>query len=226
MLNKKLLPKHIAIIMDGNGRWAKKQNKKRTFGHKKGVEVIKNITNEANKLNIKYLSLFAFSTENWKRPKQEVNYLMRLLENNLNNKLIKSLNEQNIRFRWIGFKNHLKNSLIKKFTIVEKSTSNNKGLSLCIYFNYGGMQDIYQASKYSNKDLNDLEKHLLTKDIPPVDLLIRTGNEKRISNFLIWQSAYAEIVFDKTYWPAYTGQRFINNLIDYTKRDRRFGKIY
>jgi undecaprenyl diphosphate synthase len=152
---------------------------------------------------------------------------MKLLNRSLNNNLIKKLNKNNVIFKWIGFKDKLSINLIDKIKRVEKLTKNNNGLTLTIAFNYGGKQDILQAAKLSKSTttINDFNKLLLTKSLPDVDLLIRTGGDKRISNFLLWQSAYAELVFEPTFWPSYNKKHFANNILEYCSRQRRFGKI-
>ncbi len=211
-------PINVAIIMDGNGRWAKAKNKPRTFGHDQGLktlqDLVKGIINK--KVPIDWLSVFAFSTENWNRPKTEVNFLMKLFEKSLNDKLIKNLNKQNIKFIWTGFKDKLSSSLLKKISKVCKDTSKNKGLKLNVVFNYSGLKDIEQQSK---------TKKLISEKVPPVDLLIRTSGEKRISNFLLYQLAYSEIIFEKTLWPDYSINILKKNIIEYKKRNRRFGRI-
>lgn len=225
-----LIPQHIAIIMDGNGRWAKAQKKPRTFGHKHGTINISRITKKANELNVKYLSLFAFSCENWDRPTKEVDFLIKLLNKQLQDKkLIERLNKGNIKFNWIGFKDKMPSETYKIIKFLMDQTKKNSGLTLTIAFNYGGMQDIIQAAKKienkSKVNPNDFLRLLLTKDIPFVDLLIRTGNEKRISNFLIYQSAYAEIIFEPKMWPEYLEEQFVQNIEEYNQRQRRFGVL-
>lgn len=221
------LPKHVAIIMDGNGRWAKAQNKPRAYGHQAGAKNIKNIVEAAINEKIKYLTLFAFSCENWTRPKHEINFLMKLLEKQMNEDLIKFLNERLIKFNWIGFKEKLNKTLVNKILNIQNKTKLNNKLILTIAFNYGGKQDILNAAKLSNKNttIKDFDRLLLTKFLPDVDLLIRTSGEKRISNFLLWQSAYAEIIFEPTLWPNYNKKHFANNILEYCSRQRRFGKI-
>lgn len=211
-------PINVAIIMDGNGRWAKAKNKPRTFGHDQGLKTLQNLVKEIinKKVPIDWLSVFAFSTENWDRPKTEVNFLMKLFEKSLNDKLIENLNKQNIKFIWTGFKDKLSSSLLKKISKVCKDTSKNKGLKLNVVFNYSGLKDIEQQSK---------TKKLISEKVPPVDLLIRTSGEKRISNFLLYQLAYSEIIFEKTLWPDYSINILKKNIIEYKKRNRRFGRI-
>ena len=209
---------HVAIIMDGNGRWGLKNKNSRNAGHKAGLNTVEKIIKESIKLNIKFLTLFAFSTENWKRPKKEIDYLFRLLENFLTNR-IEDLHKQNIRLKIIGdkkFSVKLNKLLIK----AEKKTTNNNKLYINLAINYGSKSEIISALKKLNQSkdkLNEtnLTKYLLTKDIPDPDLLIRTGNTKRLSNFLLWQLAYSEIFFEKKLWPAF-------NEIDYKKIIKRF----
>ncbi|MDR0826109.1 MAG: di-trans,poly-cis-decaprenylcistransferase [Mycoplasmataceae bacterium] len=220
-MTKNNVPNHVAIIMDGNGRWAKQHHQLRIFGHKHGAEVISKIAQAAIDNKVKVLSLFAFSTENWNRPKHEVSFLMKLMSSHLDKKTINDLNKHRISFRWIGFKNKLNSKLVDQLLSTQNATKRNKDLILNICFNYGGQQDILQAAKKTNFTSN-----LLTKDMPPVDLLIRTGDEKRISNFLLWQSAYAEIIFESTYWPSYNKNRFNKNIKEYQNRKRRFGSIH
>lgn len=222
------LPKHVAIIMDGNGRWAKSQNKPRTYGHEIGAKNIKNIIEAGLDNKIKFLTLFAFSCENWNRPKHEVNFLLKLLDQRINKKLIDYLNDKKIKFNWLGFEKKIDKKIVKKIRELELITKHNKLLNLTIAFNYGGKQDILNAAKYSSKNvtMSGFNKLLLTKSaLPDVDLLIRTGGDKRISNFLLWQSAYAEIIFEPTYWPIYNQQHFANNILEYCSRQRRFGQL-
>jgi undecaprenyl diphosphate synthase len=217
---------HVAIIMDGNGRWARQKHKPRTYGHKVGAENIQNILEESIKQKIKFLTLFAFSCENWNRPKNEVEFILNLVNKRMNDELLTYLNKNDICLRWIGFKDRIKKSIVNKIQKLERKTQNNKAITLVIAFNYGGQQDILQAAKsITRNNSQEFSDHLLTSDIPFVDLLIRTGGEKRLSNFLLWQSAYAEIIFEPTYWPAYDKKHFINNILEYYGRHRRFGKL-
>ena len=219
---------HVAIIMDGNGRWGLKHRKSRNAGHKAGLNTVEKIIKETIKNKIKHLTLFAFSTENWKRPKNEINYLFNLLENFLSNK-ITDLDKQNIKFKVIGFKKFskkLNNLLIKS----EKKTLKNKALQINLALNYGSKLEIINAFKklVKNKEkinMNNLSKNLLTGNIPDPDLLIRTGNTKRLSNFLLWQLAYTEIYFEKKLWPDFSEKDFkkIINKFKFTKRN--FGNI-
>ncbi len=212
---------HVAIIMDGNGRWGIKHKKSRNAGHKAGLNTVEKIIKETLKLKIRFLTLYAFSTENWKRPKKEIKYLFNLLENFLINK-IEDLNKQNIRLKIIGVKN-FSSKLNKLLQVSEKKTSKNTKLQINLALNYGSKYELLNAFKnlQKNKDkLNEknLTKHLLTKNIPDPELLIRTGDTKRLSNFLLWQLAYAEIFFEKKLWPEF-------NEIDYNKIIKNFRKI-
>lgn len=219
---------HIAFIMDGNGRWAKLRNKQRTYGHMKGVKVVQTIVQEAMSLDIPFISFFAFSTENWNRPQTEVNFLLKLLNGYLTKKTIKTLTKNNIKVKWIGFENNLSKSTIKKIREIEEATKDFTKITVCIYFNYGGIQDIENAIKLASKEkesVDNIKKYLLTKDLPPIDLLIRTSGEKRISNFSLYDLAYAEIIFEKTLWPDYSKEVFLDNINEYNNRKRRFGNL-
>ncbi len=223
------LPKHIAIIMDGNGRWAKEQGLKRTAGHEKGAKVVREITTHCAKLGIKYLTLYAFSTENWTRPKLEVEYLMKLLEKYLLNELSTYL-ENNIRFRAIGDRAKFSKKLQEIINTTEEKTKNNTGLTQVLALNYGSRDEIVRAVKRLNeKKLEVSEKNiescLDTAGIPDVDLLIRTSGEVRISNYLLWQCAYAEMFFTPTYWPEFNTNELDDILSDFKKRERRFGGV-
>lgn len=228
MKNTKL--SHVAFIMDGNGRWATKKNRERTFGHINGIKVIPEIVNIAIKNDIKYISFFAFSVENWNRPKEEVNFLFKLAFKYLSKKYLKKINELGIKFKWIGFENNISKKMIKNIRFFEKETNLNKKICISIFFNYSGKMDIENAIKIALKDTkryNDssIKKYLLTKDLPDIDLLIRTGGEERISNFALYDLAYSEIIFEKTLWPDYSSNIFANNLKNYYSRNRRFGEI-
>ena len=219
---------HVAIIMDGNGRWGIKYKKSRNAGHKAGLITVEKIIKESIKRNIKFLTLYAFSTENWKRPKKEINYLFNLLENFLVNKLNK-LNNQNIKLNILGTKN-----LSKKLNILlktaEKKTLNNKGLQINLALNYGSKTEILNAFKKINKNKKKItERNLITylhtKDIPDPDLLIRTGNTKRLSNFLLWQLAYTEIFFVKKLWPDFNEVDYLKVIKKFKSIKRNFGNI-
>ena len=219
---------HVAIIMDGNGRWGLKNNKSRNAGHKAGILAVEKIINESIKKKIRFLTLYAFSTENWKRPKKEINYLFNLLEIFLTKNLSK-LNNQNIKINILGTKNFSKklNFLLKD---AEKKTFNNSSLQINLALNYGSKSEIIEAFKkiYINKKKiteKNLTKYLYTKNLPDPELLIRTGNTKRLSNFLLWQLAYSEIFFIKKLWPDFNEKDFSNILRKYKSIKRNFGNI-
>ncbi len=229
MKEQKQMPLHIAIIMDGNGRWAKKRGLPRSFGHKKGVENLIRIVRYCSELQLNCLTLFAFSTENWKRPKEEVDYLMQLLNENLDD-VEDKLNQRNIRLKVIGEKTNLSSELLQKIQNVEEKTKNQTGMMLNIAFNYGSQDEIIHAMQELEKNhesitKENLEKHLYTKDCPPVDLLIRTSKEYRISNFLLWQIAYSEFYFSDVYWPSFGKKQLDKAIKAYQKRDRRYGGL-
>ena len=225
------IPKHVAIIMDGNGRWAQLRNKKRTYGHKAGVEKTREIVEICADKGIQSLTLFAFSSENWSRPEEEVSYLMELFILALKRE-VKMLNKNNARLKFIGNVAGFNSKLQKSIADAEAQTSNNDGLQLNIAANYGGRWDIVNAVNLANKKLVEgelvteemLDAELTTKDLPPLDLMIRTGGEKRISNFLIWQSAYAELYFSNKLWPDFDSIELENALAEYGQRQRRYGK--
>jgi undecaprenyl diphosphate synthase len=219
---------HVAIIMDGNGRWGLKYKKSRNAGHKAGLNTVEKIIKQTIKKKIKFLTLYAFSTENWKRPKKEINFLFNLLENFLI-KRIDELNKQNIKLKVIGVKN-FSIKLNKLLTKSEKITSKNTRLQINLALNYGSKFELINAFKKIEKNkekINErnLTKYLQTKDIPDPDLLIRTGNTKRLSNFLLWQLAYAEIFFEKKLWPEFTENDYDKIIEKFKKIKRNFGKI-
>ncbi len=219
---------HVAIIMDGNGRWGIKNKKSRKAGHKAGLNTVEKIIKETIKQNIKYLSLYAFSTENWKRPKKEIDYLFNLLENFLTKKIY-LLNDQNIKLKIIGVKNFTE-KLNKILNQAEKLTSKNNNLQINLALNYGSKYEIIDAFKKLNKSQKKINqknfiKFLQTKNIPDPDLLIRTGNTKRLSNFLLWQLAYSEIFFVKKLWPEFTNNDYKNIIKEYKLLKRNFGSI-
>ena len=230
------LPNHIAIIMDGNGRWAKKIGKQRIFGHKNGTKSVKECISGALDLGIKNLTLYVFSMENWERPKFEVNALMKLLVSSLENEF-DSLNKNNIKLTAIGDINSLISNTRKKLNEVISKTSKNNKLNLNLAISYGSRQELINAIKiisYKVKnniiskekiDENIINEHLYTRNLPSVDLLIRTGGESRVSNFLLWQIAYAELFFTDILWPDFRKEDFFNAIVDYQNRERRFGKI-
>ena len=220
--------KHVAIIMDGNGRWGMKYRKSRNAGHKAGLKTVEKIIKETVRNKISYLTLYAFSTENWRRPKNEINYLFKLLENFLKNR-IHDLDKQNIKLKIIGTKK-FSNKLNKLIELSEKITKNNTKLHINLALNYGSKQELINAFKMLRKKkekLNEknLNKYLLTKNIPDPDLLIRTGNTKRLSNFLLWQIAYSEIFFEKKFWPAFNEKDFNRIIKNYKSVKRNFGSI-
>ena len=219
---------HVAIIMDGNGRWGLKHKNSRNKGHKAGLNTVEKIIKESINQKIKYLTLYAFSTENWNRPKKEINYLFNLLENFLSNK-IGDLNKKNIKLNIIGIKNFSK-KLNKLLTTSEKKTFKNTKLQINLAINYGSKSEIIDALKKINKNKEkvnekNLTKYLQTKDIPDPEILIRTGNTKRLSNFLLWQLAYAEIFFEKKLWPDFNENDYIKIITKFKKIKRNFGKI-
>ena len=222
--------------MDGNGRWAKKFGLPRIAGHKAGVKRIHNIIKLTIDYNIKYLTLYAFSSENWSRPKSEINDLMTLLSSFLN-KDAKSLLEKNIKLKVIGRRDRLKEDIVKRIEEVEKRSITNSGLTLIIALDYSGREDIRSAiiniykkvskgnMKIENLSLNDINNNLMTKGIPDPDLIIRTSGEYRISNFLLWQSAYSEYEFVNCNWPDFNKKEYMKALKNYEKRERRFGNL-
>ena len=231
---KNIKPDHIAIIMDGNGRWASNKKKSRRYGHKKGASTAKNIVKIAGSNKIKYLTLYAFSTENWGRPTKEVRLLMSLFIETLENE-IDELNSNNVSIRFIGDRENLSKKLQDKMKNAEKITSDNTGLNLYVAIAYGARWDILNAIKgivsrvkenqldESKIDENILSSHLQLGNIPDPDLLIRTGGEKRISNFLLWNIAYTELFFCDCLWPEFNEKEFSDALNFYSKRKRRFG---
>ncbi len=232
MHKHKKMPVHVAIIMDGNGRWAKEKKKTRTFGHKHGVDTVRLIIKHSSEIGIQYLTLFSFSTENWLRPKIEVNILMKMFSHLLDNE-IKELHKNNVKVSFIGRRTRISSILRKKMEKWEEITENNTGLNLILAIDYGGKQEIADACKeIINNNLkpneitiDSITKYMYNPNLPDVDLLIRTANEKRISNFLIWQSAYAEIYISEVYWPDFNEDEFDRALKEYSKRKRKFGKV-
>ena len=219
---------HVAIIMDGNGRWGLKYKKSRNLGHKEGLKTVEKIIKETIKNKIKYLTLYVFSTENWRRPKKEINYLFKLLEDFLFNK-ISDLNKQNIRLKIIGNKNFSK-KLNKLLSFSEKKTLLNKKLQINLALNYGSKSELvntYKLIKKNKKEINEknITKYLFTGNIPDPDLLIRTGNTQRLSNFLLWQLAYSEIFFEKKLWPDFNEKDYQKILEKFKKIKRNYGNI-
>ena len=220
--------KHVAIIMDGNGRWGINKRKSRNYGHKQGLKTVEKIIRESLKKKIRYLTLYAFSTENWKRPKNEINYLFSLLDNFLSNK-IKELNKEKIKFFVIGKKKFNKN-LNNLLNYSEKLTANNKRLQINLALNYGSKSEIiYTLNSIIKKKLKinekNISRNLYTQNIPDPDILIRTGNRRRLSNFLLWQLAYSEIFFEKKLWPDFNENDYNKILNKFKKTKRNFGKI-
>ncbi|RPB38365.1 di-trans,poly-cis-decaprenylcistransferase [Vibrio diabolicus] len=228
------LPKHIAIIMDGNGRWAKSKGKPRVFGHKKGVNAVRKTVAAASKLGIKAMTLFAFSSENWRRPEEEVGLLMELFITVLSSE-VKKLHKNNLRLRVIGDTSRFSERLQKKIVEAENLTADNTGMVINIAANYGGKWDITEAAKtlalkarngeIRVEDINEqlITEHLTMADLPEVDLLIRTSGECRISNFMLWQMAYAEMYFTPEYWPEFDEDSLVEAVTWFINRERRFG---
>ncbi|MFA4888275.1 MAG: isoprenyl transferase [Candidatus Omnitrophota bacterium] len=236
MLDARNIPKHIAIIMDGNGRWAKQRGLPRVIGHREGTKRVKEIIKAAVRLGVGVVTFFAFSSENWSRPKKEIGVLIRYLDNFLE-KEVKELDKNNIRFRVIGRDEPLPKSIIKKIREAEAKTKDNSGLVLVLALNYGSRQEITEAAQNFARDvlsgkasLEDFSpevfsRYLYTAGLPDPDLLIRTSGEMRVSNFLLWQLSYAELYFPKKYWPDFKSRDFEDAVEAFQKRERRFGGI-
>ena len=230
------IPEHIAIIMDGNGRWAKERSLPRLAGHKEGVNSVREITRVCGEIGVKHLTLYTFSTENWRRPKAEVSALMTLLLKTISTE-VRELHKNNVRFTAIGDLKKLPKSTQKGIFDGIEITKNNTGLNLCLALNYGSRQEMVSAvqaiaKKVKNGDLKLDEINetifsntLSTSDMPNPDLLIRTSGEYRLSNFLLWQCAYSEIIMTKTFWPAFREDALIEAILEYQSRERRFGKV-
>ena len=222
-------PKHVAIIMDGNGRWGKKKKKSRNFGHKEGTKTIEKIIKSAIDNKINYLTLYSFSTENWKRPKKEVNFLLKLLENYIDNKLNEFIKNK-IKIKIIGDLSKISKKLIKKLKNVEKLTSLNSKIQINVALNYGSRQEIIKSMKEVKKksisfNQKNISKYLYTGNIPDPDILIRTGNTHRLSNFLLWQLMYTEIFFEKKLWPEFNKNDFNQIIKKYKKIERTYGGL-
>lgn len=225
-------PQHIAVIMDGNGRWAKARGKNRTAGHRKGVDSVLKTIKHCAKLGIDYLTMYTFSTENWSRPKREVNILMRLFSQLLD-KEVPELYKNNVRIFFAGRRSRLKKELIEKMEHAESLTKKNDGLTLILAIDYGGRQEIVDAVKKACSSGNDMDsltvedfrQYLYLPDIPDPDIIIRTANEMRISNYLIWQAAYAEIYVTDKFWPDFDEKELEAAIEAYGKRERKFGSI-
>ncbi|RLD61239.1 MAG: isoprenyl transferase [Bacteroidetes bacterium] len=234
-INKDNLPQHIAIIMDGNGRWAKRRGKLRIFGHRNGVKAVREAAESAAELGIKFLTLYAFSTENWNRPRAEVNALMALLVQTIH-KEIKTLHDNDISLKAIGDLHSLPKPIYNELQDAIKETAGHKKMSLVLALSYSSRWELTQAVKNIAHDVADgkllpgdidqniLSANLTTKDIPDPELLIRTSGEFRISNFLLWQIAYAELYFTNKFWPDFRKEDLYEAIVDYQKRERRFGK--
>jgi len=236
MLDRSNIPKHIAIIMDGNGRWAKERGLSRTQGHREGMKRVREVVKSAQELGIKVITFFAFSSENWSRPKQEINVLMRYLNNYLVNE-VKEMDKRNIRFLVIGRNQPLPLAIQKKIKEAQARTTDNTGLTVVLALNYGARQEIVDAAKNfaldvvnSKIDANDLDeeifsRYLYTGKLPDPDLLIRTSGQLRISNFLLWQLSYAELYFPGKFWPDFGADDLNEAVKQYQSRERRFGGL-
>lgn len=235
-LNTLKIPNHVAIILDGNGRWAKKRFMPRNYGHMQGAKVVEQICEDADSIGIKYLTVYAFSTENWNRSQSEVDALMKLLRNYLKD-CIKRANTNNMRVRVIGEKSRLSDDIRSKIEELEECSKNNTGLNFTIALNYGSRDEIIRAVKNITKDIEEgkisrenideamICDYLDTKGIPDPDLLIRTSGEERLSNFLLWQLAYTEFYFTDVLWPDFNKNELLKAVEKYSSRDRRFGKV-
>lgn len=231
-----IIPQHVAIIMDGNGRWANKRGLPRTIGHSKGVEAVRETVNAAAEAGVKYLTLFAFSSENWSRPEAEVTDLLGLLRRFIRRDLAE-LHRENVRIRIIGERENLRSDILPLLLEAEETTRHNTALTLVIAFNYGSRNEIARAVarlvqeveagrlKASDIDADAIGRNLDTSDIPDPDLIIRTSGEERLSNFLLWQAAYSELVFLPEYWPDFDRNLFFDALKIFASRDRRFGGL-
>ncbi len=228
------LPQHIAIIMDGNGRWAKQKKMPVSYGHKCGADAIQNLIEESDKLGIKYITAYTFSTENWKRPKSEVTYLMNLLQEFLNDTSGR-LDKSNIRIKFIGSKDKLKKTMIKSMERIEYISKHKTGLTFIIALNYGARQEITEAVKKISGDVKEgiidisqineelISSYLYTKGIPDPDLIIRPSGEKRLSNFLLYQASYSELWYSDILWPDFNIEHLKEAIVEYNNRKRRFG---
>lgn len=239
ILNSNNMPKHIALIMDGNGRWAKKRGLPRTAGHKVGAERIFDVLEAGKELNIEAITVFAFSTENWKRSEDEIRFIFKLLEDMIDNRF-DDFTKENIKVRMIGTLDRLDgiyDSLKSKIIKVIDATKDNTGLIFNIAFNYGSHDEMIRAIRNLSKDVKDnkvsidnineslFEDYLMTKGLPSIDLMIRTSGESRLSNFLLWQLAYSELIFTPTHWPDFNARALKECIYEYQSRDRRFGNV-
>ncbi len=230
------VPKHIAIILDGNGRWAKKYKMPRTYGHKKGAENLKRMALFANEIGVSTMSVYAFSTENWSRPKEEIDYLMEL-PSMFEEEYKGSFEEAEVRVIFTGRRDRFPKKVVELIERVEEKSKNRTGMILNICFDYGSRYEIAEAVKSITKEVKDgliaiddidestIEQFLYTKDLPKLDLMIRTSGEQRLSNFMLLQAAYAEFYFTKTYWPAFHEKHLLKAIRDYQNRNRRFGGL-
>lgn len=235
-INRDKCPKHVAVIMDGNGRWAKQQGEQRLFGHSFGVESVREVLKTSRELNIKYLTLYVFSTENWNRPEEEVNGLMNLLVKTIANE-VEELDENDVRLRSMGDKSRLPKDCKKELEYAIESTKNNRGIDLILALNYSSRWEIIEAVKNIAKQVQDgkmkpenisdevFAEALCLADVPDPELLIRTSGEYRISNFLLWQIAYSELYFTNKLWPDFKREDFYQAIVDFQNRERRFGKV-
>lgn len=230
---EKIIPVHVSAIMDGNGRWAKNMGKERIYGHMHGVGSVRNLVEACVEHGVKYLSLYAFSEENWNRPQEEVGYLMQLMQKSIVDEM-DSLMKNGVRFRVLGNLDRLNPTLRESIEGLEKMTSVNDRLTLIIFLSYSGKWDILQAAKKMALDrsgdldsvtIEDFDSYLVTSGIPDPDLIIRTSGEQRISNYLLWQGAYSEFYFTETLWPDFDKEEFKKALDSYALRDRRYGKV-
>lgn len=235
MENENRIPVHVSIIMDGNGRWAREQGHERIFGHKKGVETVRVVAEAAAEAGVKYLSLYAFSEENWGRPKEEVDFLMHLMMDSIASE-VEMLMKNGVHFRVLGNLARLPEALQQGIAALEERTRENTALDLILFVSYSGKWDIFQAAKkfaaeHSGEDIDKItdmsafSKYLVTDGIPDPDLIIRTSGEERISNYLLWQGAYSELLFVKKMWPEFGKEDFTAALAEFASRDRRYGKV-
>ncbi len=235
LIDKTKLPKHVAVIMDGNGRWAKERNLERSAGHIEGVNTVRSITDVADVIGVKYITLYTFSTENWNRPKEEIDALMELIVVAVKSELPKMM-ENNVRFLTIGEVDRLSPKAKESLKMCIEQTASNTGISMVLALSYSSKWEIMRAVKSIAKGVRDGEidldgideelfnSNLCTSDMPDPDLLIRTGGDTRLSNFLLWQVAYSELYFSDKYWPAFTKLDFCDAIIEYQRRERRYGK--
>lgn len=227
------IPQHISIIMDGNGRWAKERGKERVFGHLNGVDSVRAVTEACVEHGVKYLSLYAFSEENWNRPESEVSYLMKLMQKAIGDE-VETLMKNGVRFRVLGNRARLEPILDESISKLEEMTAGNERLTMVIFLSYSGKWDILQAAKrmaaehpddIDSMTMEDFSSYLVTDGIPDPDLIIRTSGEQRISNYLLWQGAYSEFYFTEVLWPDFRKDEFKKALESYAARDRRYGKV-